>query len=954
MNHAENPYVAGNPIRGDKGFFGRQDTLDWVRRELQKPNTNSLVLFGQRRIGKTSLLLQLERIIKTENFLPVYFELHDQTSRSLNIVLTNLARSIRKTVRFELPIPTVRDDPGDFFQNKFLKSLYDHLEKNCRPVVLFDEFDVLDQPIDNRSSTQPTAGTELFPLLCRLIAEDTRLAFVFAVGRRTEDLTLDFKSTFKASSSHEIWVLDQADAEKLVRQAEENNTLRFTDDAVTRILSLTHCHPYLTQLLCQRIWDRAHTNNSSIIPVVDSLQVDASIPDALAAGQGGIGWLWEGLSPAEMVYASALVEIADEGKIISEEDVVKVLSNHNTWRLFTSEVEAAPTTLVKRRILERVDDKRKYRFAIELLRRWIRENKPLLDVQNELDKIDPIADTWFKHGEGFFNQGKYNDAVRYLSQAVQKNPMHFYAQLKLGEAYIKCGEEEKAIVPLQKAYELDRNRAHLLFLRTLKTLAKKLYTKAEYDEALKACVKVLELSPNDGEMQDLSKSIYEKRGDSALEKTAYLEALECYQKAENKEKSEQAKKLHQSKIIKTREREAKKLEKDRRWTDAKYIYGKLVSEALDDASRQGWQERYQFCEKEEKLAHLYAESVKALEEGDRNKAKRKLTEILIKNPDYENDGVFVASRLNMLVAQTNVDYSRILKKVSIIAIVFSIVIFLFGLGVKLTVDNIRNYIPASATSRYLDELQAKSRGEATQHALLTTTSMSQKVATIQAFGTSTSQQLATMQVYGTSTSQKLATIQVLGTPTAIQSTISAIMPYLATADASTPVFGPFSANLSHQEGTYYISPANTDIRDFVSEISFYSPYSRVRGDWDFGIIFRQTVTYKIFSKESKYFVLIIRSNGEWYLNAIKEKEKINKTVAKGQVSNLNLDVDAPNHLRLVVVGRFGYFLVNNAFVSDFDLSDISEPGDVLAVAGFSDHISGEVTHFENFTVKRIP
>src|SRR5574341_1529285 len=54
MTLPANPYIAGAPLRGEKGFFGRQDTLDWVQQELRNPQTNALVLFGQRRIGKTA------------------------------------------------------------------------------------------------------------------------------------------------------------------------------------------------------------------------------------------------------------------------------------------------------------------------------------------------------------------------------------------------------------------------------------------------------------------------------------------------------------------------------------------------------------------------------------------------------------------------------------------------------------------------------------------------------------------------------------------------------------------------------------------------------------------------------------------------------------------------------------------------------------------------------------
>ena len=81
MTQPVNPYVAGPPVQGGRGFFGRQDTLDWIVRGLRNPVTNSLVLFGQRRIGKTTLLLQLERTLPTDAFLPIYFDLQDQAAR---------------------------------------------------------------------------------------------------------------------------------------------------------------------------------------------------------------------------------------------------------------------------------------------------------------------------------------------------------------------------------------------------------------------------------------------------------------------------------------------------------------------------------------------------------------------------------------------------------------------------------------------------------------------------------------------------------------------------------------------------------------------------------------------------------------------------------------------------------------------------------------------------------
>ncbi len=52
-----NPYVAGNPVGDSPAFAGRADVLREVLRILRRPQDNAIVLYGQRRIGKTSILL---------------------------------------------------------------------------------------------------------------------------------------------------------------------------------------------------------------------------------------------------------------------------------------------------------------------------------------------------------------------------------------------------------------------------------------------------------------------------------------------------------------------------------------------------------------------------------------------------------------------------------------------------------------------------------------------------------------------------------------------------------------------------------------------------------------------------------------------------------------------------------------------------------------------------------
>lgn len=514
MTQPVNPYVAGAPLRGERGFFGRRDILGWVARGLRNPTTNALVLFGQHLIGKTSLLLQLQRTLSADIFLPVYFDVQDQATRPLGQVLADLADTVAERADLEPPDPDAFDDRGRFFRRTFLSQLYQALGESRRPVFLLDEFDVLDQAAE-AELPEVAAAKALFPFLRRVMIEDPCSAFVFVLGRRAEDLSLDFTAIFKAALMQEIWVLDRASVEALVRQAEANGTLCFTDHAMARILSLTSGHPYFAQLLCQRIWEQAYIVNPVAPPCIDMSEVEAAVPDALEAGQQALVWLWNRLSPAEQIYAVALTEIADEGMTIPEDRVIQVLTTHAV-RLRTREVELAPRDLVKRRVLEEVRGQG-YRFAVEFFRRWVRHYKPMRSVKDDLDQVEPMADSIFRIGWGFFERRRWETAVHSFRNALEANPHHFRALLRLGEALLEQGKVDDAVTELGRAYELDRDEARLSLARALVAQAKAREEAGDEDSALAACEQALQISPNERAAQEIRTAIWIRRGYATLE-----------------------------------------------------------------------------------------------------------------------------------------------------------------------------------------------------------------------------------------------------------------------------------------------------------------------------------------------------------------------------------------------------------------------------------------------------
>jgi tetratricopeptide (TPR) repeat protein len=634
MSIPSNPYIAGAPLRGQTGFFGRQAVLEWVERELRNPNTNALVLFGQRRIGKTTLLLQLQRTLPEDAFLPVYFDLQDQAQRTLGVVLADLADTIAEHAGMALPETEAFDNSGRYFQTKFLEDLYKALNGR-RPVLLLDEFDVLDQTAE-RELPDSAATKALFPFLRRLMLEEPSLAFVFVVGRRAEDLTLDFSATFKASLTREIWALDQESAVDLIRQAEESGTLTFSNEAIERILQLSSGHPYLIQLLCQRIWEQAHEKETDEIPLIDLPFVDAAVPNSLEAGYQAFAWLWDGLSPAEKIYTAAFAEATDEGGTISEDEVIRILATHAA-RLRTQEVEMAPLDLVRRRVLTEVAD-HIYCFNIELFRRWIRAYKPLREVKDELDQIDPLADQTFEVGRSFFMRRRWDIAARYFRDALIANPRHLKARLFLGEALLSLGEVDQAVHELEAAFALDRDEARLPLARALIAQAKTELNAGDEDAALGLLNQALDLSPQEYEALDIKADIWTARGNQALEEDDLEAALDCFEKAGNKEKSGQVRALMQLRALAALENEARAYEGQAQWVEAAGVYEQLLAQEADEERKAGWQRSLDRVADEAELSRLFDEGLEHLEEEEWQQAQGSFAEIVHRRPGYSKDG----------------------------------------------------------------------------------------------------------------------------------------------------------------------------------------------------------------------------------------------------------------------------------------------------------------------------
>ena len=642
MNIPRNPYVAGNPVGNTPAFVGRVDILREVLRVLRRPQDSAVVLYGQRRIGKTSILQELVNWLPRQgSYRPIEFDLQDKATWSLSQVLRELARTIAYTLNE--PTPDLGNDPEDSFRTTWLRNTLTKLPVDVSLVILFDEFDVLDSP----GMTQ--AATGLFPYLRNLLsASPPRLKFVFVIGRNINDLSNIALSLFKGTPTIRVSLLSHDDTTNLVRLSDTNRTLHWRNAALTRVWELTNGHPFLTQQICSHVWEQMYDNEPSAPPIVsDAARVESAIATTLDTSRNSLEWLWNGLPPAEKVVVSALAE-AGPG-IIPQRQLDRILRVSGV-RVMIRELQNAPKLLQDWDLIEPADSG--YLFRVELLRRWIAEQKPLRRVQETLDQIDPVADSFYRAGLGLYHSNKLEQALAPLRQAIELNPNHAQANQLLADILLALAKPDEARQILERLYEYQPDTARPRLVQSLLTLAQSAESE---DLQIPLYEQVLKIEIDQPEAVAGIKRIWAQRGDVAFESGNLTEALQAYRTAglHNKE-VEIEYKLRQNELnekwqLVIRMEEAGQYQEA--WSAAQMLaneYGELKD----------WRAELERLERKTHIAELYQRALGALQSGDKRNAQSLLAQVVSIDPTY-GDGE--TTRYLHLVA-TGVDVGELQSK----------------------------------------------------------------------------------------------------------------------------------------------------------------------------------------------------------------------------------------------------------------------------------------------------
>ncbi len=517
-----NPYVVGSTLTDEYGFYGRQDIVEDVREIFTKSRHNVVVLHGQRRIGKSSLLHRLRRDkILLEDHLPIYLDMqsYKDWDYAPARILANLARTISDKLELSLPLPTEADLAEDYnrFQHDFLRGLFRQHDQ-IRILLLIDEFDDVVPP----SIAGPASAATLLGYFRTLVEEDREhLAFAFVVGHRLDLLSEGHRRIFKAAQTLPVGRLGQNDTYELLTSLGQKGQIDYSDEALAETWALTNGHPYLTQLLGFEIFNRLRSTSSRQATPDD---VEACLESAMEHGHGALIWFWDGFKRNQQYVLSAVADLTDRQPSVSDDEINRALEQHLVF-LTPLDLDNAYRDLLQGDFLVKADQQR-YRFAVEFIRRWIVSHHPIKEIQRQIEESSPEASYYYQLGRHADSRHELDEAIKNYHQALEHNPYFTRVYLELAIALRAQKKYQEAIDAAEEAYKLDPESAREELLELHMEHANRLAEAKDDNDALKQARRVLEIDANHASARQLVSEKHLAQAGEHLANNQFAQALD--------------------------------------------------------------------------------------------------------------------------------------------------------------------------------------------------------------------------------------------------------------------------------------------------------------------------------------------------------------------------------------------------------------------------------------------
>jgi type I restriction enzyme M protein len=399
------PYITGDPVKPNQqmALYGRDDILKSISRYIAEAG-NVVLLEGNRRVGKSSILYHLQSNTFIPGWICVYMSLQECEgcdksgipAWSIWRVMTSqiILALVKSGMEVRLPDgEMVSQASGRFYQSKvktavkklvsiespffdfqsYLEELLEVLQtQKTGIVIMIDEFDKLQEGIDNGVTT-PQVPENIRSIIHRY----DNLSAILTGSRRLQRLREEYWSAlFGLGTRIGVSELDLVNSRKLITEPSAGQ-LKFTEEAVDQIVDQTGKHPFLIQCLCNKLYDSAAKAN---VRQIDTKFVSQAISDFIKDNEHFMYfWNLAGVVPGDSRCQLILFIFAREeqsGNRLSSGELLESLIENGVdlpEKLF----EQFINYLLELELIERrgVMGEQVYSLTTPLLSKWLLESQ---------------------------------------------------------------------------------------------------------------------------------------------------------------------------------------------------------------------------------------------------------------------------------------------------------------------------------------------------------------------------------------------------------------------------------------------------------------------------------------------------------------------------------------------------------------------------------------------------
>lgn len=381
-NELEQAEPYSTAIAEGSEFVGRSGKVLSIARRLLKSPMQSTFITGQKRVGKTSLAKAVVAYVEGQpeggNYDFVYIEWGEYARPDPKATVEALGELMSAQMSQRLPVETramsIQSAGSLAPLVQLAKTAAKHAPER-RFVFVLDEFDEIHPEMYRYGPLAEALFSNL-----RTLSSQKNIAFILVGGEKMpfvmrsqgDQLNKFVGESVSYFREESEWLDFRELVEKPVR-----GSLEWREDAIRKILSVSHGHPYYAKLLCGRVFQNAVTERDSDITVAEveragtELVADLDVNAFAHFWKDGIDGDKEEEEARALKRAKLLANIGRLMRLKRELTIETLAASASGFGLEKIEIQALVREFCSRSILREVGER--LVFLVPMFGAWIEE-----------------------------------------------------------------------------------------------------------------------------------------------------------------------------------------------------------------------------------------------------------------------------------------------------------------------------------------------------------------------------------------------------------------------------------------------------------------------------------------------------------------------------------------------------------------------------------------------------